>query len=67
MKTGGETHLFPDQDVILILVTLGDLILHSSRLTGPYFLAHFLKVYMRSAYYLHEGKAVWRCGVELTR
>lgn len=41
----GGTDLFPDQDLILVLVTLGDLVLHSTGLTCPHFLAHFLEVW----------------------
>jgi hypothetical protein len=45
-KNERKTHLLPDQDLILILITLSDLILYSLGLVALDFLADFLEVYL---------------------
>lgn len=45
LSVGHKTHLLPDQDLILVLVTLRDLVLERIGLAGAYLLAHIHQIW----------------------
>jgi hypothetical protein len=59
-RDGRRTHLLPDQDLILILITLSNLVLYSLGLVALDFLADFLEVYHQQLSPTRHDLLRWR-------